>query len=466
MQPAGTMRILQISGADLGGGAERVAWELQRAYRARGHDARLAVGHKLTADPHVLPLPNAATRNPWSRLWWSLHAYLARRDPARYPRTRLSRAVRALAAPAGVLDYLRGVENFHFPGAWHLLESQPHPPDLIHAHNLHHNYFDLRALPYLSRQAPLVLTLHDAWLLSGHCAHSLGCERWRSGCGSCPDLSLYPAVRRDATAFNWQRKQAIYHASRLYVATPSRWLMDKVEQSMLRSGIVQARVVPNGVDLAIFQPGDRAQARRDLGLPDAARLVLFAANGIRANPWKDFAALRAAIACVADQPVGADLHFIALGEDAPPEQIGAARIRFIPFQADPTIVAAYYRAADLYIHAARADTFPNTVLEALACGTPVVATAVGGIPEQVIPLDHAADPTGILVPPGDATAIAAAIERLLTDAPLRAILAHNAATDAARRFGLERQVETYLAWYREILDARAPVPTAAERRHA
>jgi glycosyltransferase involved in cell wall biosynthesis len=77
------------------------------------------------------------------------------------------------------------------------------------------------------------------------------------------------------------------------------------------------------------------------------------------------------------------LVFVALGEDAPAERIGAAEIRFVPYQKDPAVVARYYQAADIYIHSARADTFPNTVLEALACGTPVVATAVGGIPEQV-----------------------------------------------------------------------------------
>ena len=448
------MRILQISNADQGGGAERIAWELQRAYRLAGHDARLAVAHKRTGDPNVIVLPDARTRNPWARLWWSLHAYLLRRAGDRYRGSGASQLVRGLAAPAGVFDYLRGVENFHFPGAHHLLDVLPQLPDLIHAHNLHHNYFDLRVLAPWSRQLPVLLTLHDAWLLSGHCAHSLDCERWRSGCGNCPDLTLYPAVRRDATAANWQRKQAIYRASRLYVATPSRWLMDKVDHSMLRAGIVEARVIANGVDLAVYRPGDRAQARRTLGLPDPARIVLFAANGIRNNRWKDFATLRAAIAGVAAQPGMESLHFLALGEDAPSEQIGAAHICFVPYQRDPAVVADYYRAADLYIHAARADTFPNTVLEALACGLPVVATAVGGIPEQVTPLDHAADPTGMLVPVGEVAAMTTAIARLLNDESLRLHLGHNAAQDATRRFSLDRQADAYLAWYREILADR------------
>jgi len=87
-----------------------------------------------------------------------------------------------------------------------------------------------------------VLTLHDAWLLAGHYAHSFDCNYWKIGCGSCPDLSIYPVIRRDATAYNWQRKAEIYRTSRLYAFTPSQWLMDWVNQSMLKPGAVASKV--------------------------------------------------------------------------------------------------------------------------------------------------------------------------------------------------------------------------------
>src|ERR671918_1684959 len=93
--------------------------------------------------------------------------------------------------------------------------------------------------------------------------------------------------------------------------------------------------------------------------------------------------MRSAIGQLAERRSQRQLIFVALGEDAPAERIGAAEVRFVPYQKDAALVARYYQAADIYIHSARADTFPNTVLEALACGTPVVATAVGGISEQV-----------------------------------------------------------------------------------
>ena len=121
-------------------------------------------------------------------------------------------------------------------------------------------------------------------------------------------------------------------------------------------------------------------------------------------------------------------------------------VKFIPYQEDPTVVAKFYQAADVYIHAARADTFPNTVLEALACGTPVVATAVGGIPEQV---DD--ERTGFLTPPGDSNAMAERVLQLLEDGDLRNTFSRRAAEVARDQFGLNRQVRDYLTWYREIL---------------
>jgi glycosyltransferase involved in cell wall biosynthesis len=324
-------------------------------------------------------------------------------------------------------------------------------PDIVHCHNLHGYYFDPRVLPRLSRQLPVVFTLHDAWLLSGHCAHSFDCERWTTGCGHCPDLTIYPAIARDATAWNWRRKQRIFAASRLYISTPCEWLMRKVQASMLAPAMKQSKVVPYGVDLAVFRPGPKAEARTQCGIPQDAEVLIFTANGIRRNVFKDYQMMRSSLARLGERRKDGRLLMLAVGEDAPAERIGSAELRFVPYQKDPAAVAAYYQASDIYLHAARADTFPNTVLEALACGIPVVATAVGGIPEQVKSLDHSVrDATGILVAPSDSDAMADAIETLLDDSPLRLRLGGNAVEDARNRFCLDRQVSAYLDWYHEL----------------
>jgi glycosyltransferase involved in cell wall biosynthesis len=312
---------------------------------------------------------------------------------------------------------------------------------------LHGGYFDLRALPTLSRQLPVVLTLHDAWLLSGHCAHSFGCERWRTGCGHCPDLTIPPAIHADATAYNWQRKRDIYSQARLYVATPSQWLMDKVEHSMLQQAIAKARVIPNGIDLSVFQPGDRAAARDALRLPQEAWIALVVGQRVRSSRWKDYATMEAAIQRTGIQNSNRDVLFLCLGEKAADQSIGSASMRFVGYQHDPKKLAQFYRAANVYLHAAHADTFPNVILEALACGTPVIATAVGGIPEQI-----EEGCTGFLVTAGDSAAMAERIRQLQMDESLRRWMSAQAVDSVRQRFCLNRMVSAYLSWYQEILE--------------
>jgi glycosyltransferase involved in cell wall biosynthesis len=140
------------------------------------------------------------------------------------------------------------------------------------------------------------------------------------------------------------------------------------------------------------------------------------------------------------------LIFLSVGEAAPTEKIGNCEIRFVPFVQENRRVAEFYQAADIYIHASRADTFPTSILEALACETPVIATAVGGIPEQIID-----DVTGMLTPPGDAEAMADAIANLLDDVARRRVMSAKAGEEARRNVGRDRMIEKYLSWFDEIL---------------
>jgi glycosyltransferase involved in cell wall biosynthesis len=135
---------------------------------------------------------------------------------------------------------------------------------------------------------------------------------------------------------------------------------------------------------------------------------------------------------------------VALGDSTRGEEtVGQAIVRSLGVVA-PEEMAEWLRAADLYVHPSRADTFPSGVLEALACGTPVVASRVGGIPEQVT------DETGVLVDPGDPAALAAAIESLLAHPERRARMSRAAAADAQARFGQERQLDAYLSLYADF----------------
>lgn len=436
------MRILQASSSDIGGGAERIAWLLFEAYRQRGHESHLAVGKKLSTDPDVLLVSNEATRekSAWVRFWRSRHR--AMQNQRWRGAWRLGRVFYDLAEPVRAVRKQLGHEDFDFPATRHLLRDSP---QIFHAHNLHNGYFDLRLLPEISQTVPTVLTLHDEWLFTGHCGYSIDCPRWETGCGHCPDLTLYPAVKRDTTAYNWRRKARLYENSRLYISTPSQWLMDKVQRSMLAG--LETRVIPYGVDLTVFQPADKNEAKNALEI--AGNMVLFTGNRASQNPYKDYATVRDAV-----QRVQHPFTFVVLGDTGSTEKVSdTVTIRYVPYQKDLTTIARYYQAADLFLHAAHADNFPNTILESLACGTPVIATATGGIPEQIQVLEESDLPTGILVPPRDSVKMAGAIARLLREDELRLKMGDHAAADARRRFDLETFVQAYLNWYEDILSS-------------
>jgi len=434
--------VLQVSPSDQGGGAEAVALALHRGLRHRGIEAWLAVGRATRREQGVVPIEHGTGR--WSGHWW-------RRSSALVAEGRPRRALlaRAATAPASLLDAATGREDFRYPGTWRLAAIPSRTPDVLHLHNLHGGYFDLRSLPALSWHTPTLLTLHDAWLLAGHCAHSFECNRWLTGCGSCPDLSIYPAVRRDRTRENWEAKRDIYKRCRLTVVTPSRWLMDKAERSILAPAFEEATVIPNGVDLTAFSPGDRLEARVALGLRLEGTISLVVGNGFESNLWRDAATLRAALE--SEQTDVSTL--VVLGDDRPGARWGSTDVVYTGRIDDPETVVRWYRAADLLVHPSRADTFPNVVLEALACGLPVVATAVGGIPEQVN--DFGSErPTGILARPGDPAALAEALRLLLGDSELRARMGENARDEAVTTFDEELQLDRYLALYARMRSSR------------
>lgn len=226
--------------------------------------------------------------------------------------------------------------------------------------------------------------------------------------------------------------------------------MGMVSDSILAEACLDCRVIPNGVDLSVFSPGDKLEARKALGLPTEALVFLFVANRAKDSPYKDYETVEAAVRQIAStrrHPT----FFLALGNDSPTARLEGAEIRSIPYERDQTRMAMFYRAADVYLHAARADNHPLAILEALGCGTPVVATGVGGIPEQVRNGE-----TGFIVPARDAAAMTTAAVSLISNPDLRKAFSVRARTDARDRFDVRVQDRRYREWYSEVLTTREP----------
>ena len=469
------LRIAQVGCADVLGGAEKIGWDLFRFFRQLGHTSWLLVGNKVTDDRDVFPIPVEYGR------WFSF----CRRLFHRFERQQRRRPIPQfevlgpwlwdLAQPGKWWDRRWGRHDFRFPGTWKLLDLPPQRPDVVHCHTLHQDYFDLRFLPRLSRQVPVVVSLHDAWLLAGLCCHPYDCERWQTGCGRCPRLHVWQDAsvsKRDSTAANWGRKRAVYAKSRLHVTTACHWLMRKVERSMLMAGTVETRVIPYGIDLSLFRPAvDREAVREVLNIEPGTRVLFYVGRGLEESCTKDYANLRAAVDVVAARRPDQRFLLLARGAHGEPARYRNIEVRRINWTNEFRDVARYYQAADVYVHATKADTFPLSVLESLACGTPVVGSAVGGVMEQIKSLrpDGAAarwkpygadEATGILVPQQDSTPLATceddarsladAIDALIGDEPLRRRLARNAVRDARARFSFQGFASTLLDWYSKL----------------
>jgi glycosyltransferase involved in cell wall biosynthesis len=442
------LSVLSVNPSAVGGGAEKVALSLHLEYLARGIDSWLALGCDNWGGPQAIQIPNDAHRSPWARaLLRPAWAFGKRSKRPSDIAGIVSRGMRVVAEPVRYLRVMRGFEDFDSPGTPYIADLPPAKPEILHLHNLHGSYFDVRKLPELSAARPTILTLHDCWSLTGHCAYPLDCEHWKTGCGQCPYLDIYVPIRRDQSAANCRIKRDALAASRLGIATPSRWLMRMAEDAGVVGENIEARVIPNGVDTTVYRPGDKSAAREALGLPQDRHIITFAGRALDESPYKGFSTLADAVRILASRLDAPDVLFLAIGSDAPPEHIGRSELRSLPFTEDSTRVASYYQAADLYVHPARAENMPLAIIEAMACGTPVIASNVGGIPEII---DDGS--SGLLFEAGDASALADSVLGLLVDETRRRSFAEASARLVAERLTLRQQVDAYLDWYAELLE--------------
>ncbi len=495
------LTILQLNTYDQWGGAEKVAMQLHRFWLSQGHHAYLGVKQRFTQEPQVFGLneiddaaleqakyknrPNkrgqtrqllyqSASENkakllssrkrrlraglrrlpywePCSHVFHDLRAVFRQADAAKQ---RGQQKTSRLAGSWHVLgERWRGHELFAYPKARALISALPRRPDIIHCHNLHGNYFDLHLLAEWSRHVPVIWTLHDQWALTGHCAHSMDCKRWETGCGACPDLKRYPPLLRDGTAYNWQRKKRIYEHTRLSLVAPSRWLLDCAERSMIKAAAQKACVIGNGIDLTIFKPGSQRKARLALSLPLDLPIVLCAYSQSK-SVYKDVAGPEHVLARSAREMPGLLLLRLGGGSNASEQSCRISSMNgfstySFPFQKDAHRLILFYQAADIYLSTSKADTFPSVLLEASAASLPIVASQVGGVSEVV---DEAK--TGFLLPSGAYKEMAQKICYLFCNPQVRKAMGEAGLMKARSLYNEKAMFAQYKRLYTESMAAK------------
>jgi glycosyltransferase involved in cell wall biosynthesis len=413
------LRIALVHASDVGRGAEACVLSLHRSLRRLGHDSTLYVGDCQSDEPGVVEIPYVRGL-PGSR-----------------------RASRWLERSFGLQD----IYNPSFRALRHMLRERA---DVVHFNSLWGSggFADIGAVPAISRAVPSILTMHENWLITGHCACFHACERWRSGCGACPDLKTVPALPRDGTRWNWNRKRRSMSRSRLRIVAVSEWLRAKAELSPILVG-KEVSCIYNGIDLTTFAPAadaaSREKARAELGLEPGEVAVLVAGQTVEGI--HQGIASRHAIAAINGLSAEQRVRPLVIGNSAArfAQELQRSAI-VLPFQSSTLATARLYRAADLCLVTSEFETFGRVAAEAQACGTPVVAFATGGIPE-VVP--HEAG--GFLAPPGDVPTLLSGLRRFVASAELRQSQATLALAHVRGKFDEEDVARQYLELYRDAI---------------
>lgn len=280
--------------------------------------------------------------------------------------------------------------------------------DVLHLHWINQGFLSLKNIRQLAELGkPLVWTLHDMWAFTGGCHYSGTCEHFQHACGNCPYLRA-PAAN-DLSNRIWRRKQAFY-PEKIQFVTCSQWLGEVARSSgLLRNYPVAA--IPNPIDTDVFKPlsdAQRADFRAAKGIAPGAHLLLFAAMKV-GEERKGFRFLREALDLLKQQQPGLPIELLVLGK-ADPEALATLPypVHALGLVQDQAALVQAYGAADVFVIPSLEDNLPNTVMESLACGTPVAGFATGGIPEMV---GHRQE--GYIAPQRDSRELAAGIFEIL-----------------------------------------------------
>ena len=353
------MRVLIVNTAERTGGAAIAANRLLHALNHNGVEARMLVRDRKTDASEVVNIPPS----------WRLKAKFVWERGVIWLANGLSK---------------KGIFQVDIANTGTDITRMPEfqQADVIHLHWVNQGFLSLGNLErILASGKPVVVTLHDQWYFTGICHYSSDCEKYRTQCQHCPMLK---GQRMDLAQRVFDRKRAMYEGRNLTFVGCSRWMADMARQSRLTQGHTVTNI-PNAIDADVFKPMDKAAARQRHHLPADKKLILFGAQRIT-DERKGFRFLTEACEHIAmhHPTLPQQLGVVVLGGDAQSvKEALPLPVYTVNYLSNEKEIAELYNAADLFVTPSLQDNLPNTIVEAMACGTPCVGFNVGGIPEMI-----------------------------------------------------------------------------------
>lgn len=312
--------------------------------------------------------------------------------------------------------------------------------DVVHIQMAHATPFlSLLSISKLAREKKLVWTVHDPWLLTGHCIYFMDCPRWETGCGYCPDLKRHLPMRNDLTSFNWRIKREVFKKVNANLVVASEWMLDIVKKSPILSHL-SCTLIPFGTDVEIFKPLDKAECRRKLNIAEDCYVI--SCRWASHNAFKGIDYLKKAL-----EDLYLDKPTYILGFDSyvsKPDLPDRYIFMNLGWVDDQTKIAEILNASDVFVMPSLAESFGLMAIETMSCGVPIIVfdgTSLSNVVQA---------PIGGISIPRDATILAVEIRNLITDLNKQKNISQNARNIAVDKYQFETYAAKHADLYRSI----------------
>lgn len=406
-----------VSTYDLKGGASRSAYRLHQGLREINIDSHMFVQQKQSFDVSVhAPRPNLPRQLSHLKPWLS---ELPLRKYRKRPQTPFS--------TNQIPDFLDGItDRIHQASI-----------DIVNLHWVSDGFFPLDVLSQL--KVPIVWTLHDMWAMTGGCHYNGECDRYQQKCQSCPQLNSQK--QQDLSYQEFQRKRNVYRKIDPVIVCPSQWLRQcAIESALLKD--LRIEVIPYGIDTNIFRPIPKDIARSLLKLPLNEILILTGAINLK-DSRKGFSLLKSTLNQLNENH---KFHLLVFGEASDSSDNFDYPIHRLGNMNDDLMLVLAYSAADIFVAPSIQDNLPNTVLEAMSCGVPVVAFKIGGMPDLI-----ESKTTGYLAEPFTIDSLAYGIQWALSNKEILSIASRK---KVENNFTLAHQAKRYIQLFENLSSSR------------